>query len=625
MKNLTIRSKLVITIGAAVGAAAAVVLLLLSQLGATSQAYTDLLTGEVHQIDAARVVQVEFKKQVQEWKDLLLRGKNPADLAKHTEHFKTQDAAVRAQAEALSRVIADPATRERVATFVSSHQEMSVKYHRALQMFAESADKDSAAADKLVRGQDRAATNLIDGIVADLNQRIQTAIKVQWQNVAQRRRTVIGLALSTLALILGIAVFVSRDIVKAQEEIVRGLQAIAAGDLTTRLDDTRRDEMGRIVVALNAAIEAWRRQEQELGAATVAREREQAEGLRGGFQTILAAVETAQAGDLTQDIEVSGAAPIVGEVGSRLGAFIESLRCRISTIDGHAAQLATASEELSATAHELSAASNQTTSETAAAKATAGEMGSSVQTVSSSAAQMSDAMRDITVSAQQARKIASEAVTLVEDAHQTMARLGTSSSEIGEVVKVITSIAAQTNLLALNATIEAARAGEAGRGFAIVAREVKDLAAGTAKATEDIDQKIRAIQLDTKRAVDAISAVRSVIDNVNSFSTTVAAAVEEHTSITAEVRRTLTWVSEGTVKLHGNVSSVAEAAEATTGGARNTQGAADVIASMASELKQLVGQFRLVKHSAGTVAAPAARNLRSGAKPNGQSNGHRVS
>ena len=181
----------------------------------------------------------------------------------------------------------------------------------------------------------------------------------------------------------------------------------------------------------------------------------------------------------------------------------------------------------------------------------------------------------------------------MDDAHQTMARLGTSSGEIGEVVAVITSIAAQTNLLALNATIEAARAGEAGRGFAIVAREVKDLAAETAKATDSISQRIRTIQTDATRAVTSISAVKTVVDNVNNFSSTIAAAVEEHTAVTSEVRRTLTGVAAGTTRLSGNVSSVEKEATSTIRGARDTRQAAEGIASMAAELRGLVSQFRI--------------------------------
>ena len=102
--------------------------------------------------------------------------------------------------------------------------------------------------------------------------------------------------------------------------------------------------------------------------------------------------------------------------------------------------------------------------------------------------------------------MAKNAVDVADATNQTVQKLGDSSVEIGNVIKVITSIAEQTNLLALNATIEAARAGEAGKGFAVVANEVKELAKETAKATEEISQKIEAIQGETKGAVQAIGA-----------------------------------------------------------------------------------------------------------------------
>src|SRR6185436_9825997 len=108
-------------------------------------------------------------------------------------------------------------------------------------------------------------------------------------------------------------------------------------------------------------------------------------------------------------------------------------------------------------------------------------------------------------------RVAAQAVSVAQSTNTTITKLGDSSVEIGNVIKVITTIAKQTNLLALNATIEAARAGEAGKGFAVVANEVKELAKQTAEATEDIAQRIGAIQNDAQAAVSAIGEVSTII------------------------------------------------------------------------------------------------------------------
>src|SRR6202166_1835556 len=148
---------------------------------------------------------------------------------------------------------------------------------------------------------------------------------------------------------------------------------------------------------------------------------------------------------------------------------------------------------------------------------------------------MSVTIGEIAKNATEAAKIAGEAVEAAEAANQTVGRLGESSIEIGKVIEVITSIAQQTNLLALNATIEAARAGEAGKGFAVVANEVKELAKQTAKATEDISQRIRNIQGNTKDAMQAIEMIGTVINKVSQIAGTIAAAVEEQDATTNEM------------------------------------------------------------------------------------------
>ena len=180
---------------------------------------------------------------------------------------------------------------------------------------------------------------------------------------------------------------------------------------------------------------------------------------------------------------------------------------------------------------------------------------------------------------------------MASSAQDTVASLGESSAEIGQVIKVITSIAQQTNLLALNATIEAARAGDAGKGFAVVANEVKELAKETARATEDIGQKIEAIQGDTRGAVTAISEIAEVIGRINDIQTTIASAVEEQTATTNEIARSVTEAAGGANGIADDITQVSSAADDTRQGAQNTLQSATELATMASELKTLVGKF----------------------------------
>ncbi|MBK8231575.1 MAG: chemotaxis protein [Candidatus Eisenbacteria bacterium] len=321
------------------------------------------------------------------------------------------------------------------------------------------------------------------------------------------------------------------------------------------------------------------------------REQQQAKDLREKVDSMLHVVNAAAAGDLTQEVHVSGS-DAIGQMGEALSRFLGDLRGSMGNIGSNAQTLASASEELTATSQQMGANADETSAQANVVSAASEEVSKNVQTVATGTEEMSASIREIAKSATEAAKVATNAVKVAETANAGVAKLGESSAEIGKVIKVITSIAQQTNLLALNATIEAARAGEAGKGFAVVANEVKELAKETAKATEDISQKIEAIQTDTKMAVEAIGTISSIINQINDIQNTIASAVEEQTATTNEIGRNVAEAAKGTSEIAQNITGVAGAAQSTATGAQDTQRAASELARMASELQRLVSQFR---------------------------------
>ncbi len=313
--------------------------------------------------------------------------------------------------------------------------------------------------------------------------------------------------------------------------------------------------------------------------------------LRNKVNSILEVVEAASSGDLTQDITVHGE-DAVGQMGVGLDKFFTDLRNSIASIAENASALAGASEELSAVSTQMSSNAEETSSQANVVSAASEQVSRNVQTVSTGVEELNAAIREIAKNASDAARVSQQAVAVAENTNVTISKLGDSSLEIGKVVKVITSIAEQTNLLALNATIEAARAGEAGKGFAVVANEVKELAKETAKATEDISQKIDAIQTDTQGAVEAIREISEVINQINDISNTIASAVEEQTATANEMGRNVGEAARGASEIAQNITSVATAAESTTHGASNSQQAASELSRMAADLQNLVSRFK---------------------------------
>jgi len=321
------------------------------------------------------------------------------------------------------------------------------------------------------------------------------------------------------------------------------------------------------------------------------REKAQAEDLARKVDALLEVVNAAADGDLTRSVSVVGD-DAVGRLGAGLTRFFGTMRASVTGIAANATSLGAASEELSAVSKQLSSNADATSAQANIVSAATEQVNKNIQTVATGTEEMSASIREIAKNASEAARVATSAVKVAETTNAVVGKLGESSGDIGKVIKVITSIAQQTNLLALNATIEAARAGEAGKGFAVVANEVKELAKETAKATEDISQKIETIQTDTRSAVTAIGQIGQIITQINDIQNTIASAVEEQTATTNEIARNVSDAARGSGEISQNIGGVAKAAESTSGGATDTDRAAAELSRMAADLQKLVGQFR---------------------------------
>lgn len=250
--------------------------------------------------------------------------------------------------------------------------------------------------------------------------------------------------------------------------------------------------------------------------------------------------------------------------------------------------LGAAADQLAAVSTNLVATAEKGSKDAATASAGADEVKTLSHASAAATEEMTASIREISHSVQKAASFAGEAVSCANEATETIKALAQRSLEVNQVVKLINSIAEQTNLLALNATIEAARAGEAGKGFAVVASEVKTLAKGTATATEEVSQKIRAIQEGTNMAVQAVSKISEVIEEINHTSSTIASAIEEQSITTTEMSRTTSRVSGAAANIAVNIEQLAQATGNTTESAELTRASVKEITRLASGLGDLV-------------------------------------
>ena len=285
-------------------------------------------------------------------------------------------------------------------------------------------------------------------------------------------------------------------------------------------------------------------------------------------------IESLSKGDMTDEAEMLMNDEL-GDVAMKLNESLATLRQVVGSAAAMARKVNSVANDVGDGIDEGYKETEEVIAQTQVVAGAAGDVTQSIQTVAAGAEEMGASIREISSNANEAARVASEATEVAQRTSETVSKLGVSSREIGDVVNTITAIAEQTNLLALNATIEAARAGDAGKGFAVVAGEVKDLAQETGKATDDITAKITAIQADTDGAVAAIEKISDIINQINNYQTTIAAAVEEQTATTNEMSRSVAEAATGSASIAETISQYQEIAQEAGKGVETLQHASD--------------------------------------------------
>ncbi|WP_188149574.1 methyl-accepting chemotaxis protein [Teredinibacter waterburyi] len=537
MSNLSLRAKIMLLGVAGVALVGIVALLTFASLNAKIEGYRSLMAREVHVAFLIDDSALNFKRQVQEWKNVLIRGHQQRDLDKYWAKFEEHQQNLQARATSLLAMDLPAEPRSLIRRFKDTHAEVYPKYQEAKRTFV-SGGFDFKAADKIVRGLDREPTESLE----QASNLLDELTRAEAEKLSAQTRVAVlvgmgGVIFTMLVVGFGSYLLGKRMIAAPVAMMIDDLKRLATGDLDFSVASVGEDELGEMAAAISLLQRQLRASTEEIYTLM--------DGLKRTDDALTRVSSDMQRGTETQYSRTDHAASAMNEMSATAKEVAQ-----------HAADAAEASSDVDRAAVEGESA-----------------MRSAIETMG--------VMKDH-----------------ISSTTEVIFSLERDTTQVGKVLDVIRGIAEQTNLLALNAAIEAARAGEQGRGFAVVADEVRTLAQRTQESTAEIHQMIASVQNGAHEAVKAIEtggeqsvdgmlklnqagemlqAIRSSVDRITGLNQLIASAALEQANVSDDITR--------------NISDITDIANLTADQAREIAQSAEQMRTARVDLEQLVAKI----------------------------------